>query len=550
MVGAVRRARRTPALLLAAAAAAAVLASCGGGEPEQRAGGAITATIGGFPVLDPGIDYSYEGSSAFWNVYLPLLTYRRASGIAGTQLIPALAEHLPRITDGGRRYDLQLRSGLRYADGTAVRASDFEHTIQRALHLESAATSFFQGIVGADAYLRAGRARADIRGITADDATGRITIRLTAPDSTFPYALASTTAGLVPGDTPFTNQSAHPAPGTGPLRIASVTPSRAFVLERNPAYRQLPGIPAAKLDRIAVRLVQSPEREAQDVLRNATDLSQDTPPGEQLREARTEHADRYREEPANYTYYLFLNTQEPPFDDLAVRQAVNVAVDKRAVARLDAGLLRPSCNFLPENVPGHVAIDPCPYGDPDGAPDLARARRLVQQAGAEGARVRVWGPANGPQNAIATYVAGVLDDIGLDARLRTVDESVYFDQVTARSTHAQIGVFNWIQDFPHPSNFLFLFASSTIQPTHNLNLSLVRDGEIDAGLDRLARTTDPSELAREAAALDRRIVERAYVVPLGEAETTVLASDRVDLEHCSTISPIYGVDLADVCLRR
>jgi peptide/nickel transport system substrate-binding protein len=546
----VGRHRRLLALLLAAAAVAA-LAACGGDEQRtQPRGGSITATIGGFPVLDPGIDYSYEGSSAFWNVYLPLLTYRRAGGIAGTQLIAGLAQRLPRISDGGRRYDLQLRPGLRYADGTPVRASDFEHTIQRALHLESGATSFFEGIVGADAYLRAGRARADIRGITADDTTGRITIRLTKPDSTFPYALASTTAGLVPGDTPFTNQSAHPAPGTGPLRIASVTPSRAFVLERNPAYRPLPGIPAAKLDRVTVRLVQSPEREAQDVLRNATDLSQDTPPGDQLREARTQHADRFREETANYTYYLFLNTQEPPFDELAVRQAVNVAVDKRAVARLDAGLLKPSCNFLPEKVPGHVAIDPCPYGDPTGPPDLARARRLVREAGAQGQRVGVWGPTTGPQNAIATYVAGVLDDIGLDAQLRTVDASVYFDQVTARSTHAQIGTFNWIEDFPHPSNFLFLFASSTIQPTHNLNLSLVRDPRIDAGLDRLARTTDPGRLASEAAALDRRVVEQAYVVPLGEAKTTVLASDRVDLDHCSTISPIYGVDLADVCLKR
>jgi peptide/nickel transport system substrate-binding protein len=548
-VALVRRPRRTLALLLAAAAAA-VLASCGGGTSDrQQAGGSIVTTIGGFPVLDPGIDYSYEGSSAFWNVYLPLLTYRRASGIPGTQLIPGLAEHLPRIGDGGRRYDLQLRPGLRYSDGTPVRASDFEHTIQRALHLESAATSFFESIVGADTYIDGGRARADIPGITADDATGRITIRLTKPDSTFPYALASTTAGLVPGDTPFTDQSKHPAPGTGPLRIASVTPSRAFVLERNPRYTPLPGIPAAKLDRVTVRLVQSPEREAQDVLRNTTDLSQDTPPGAQLREARTEHADRYHEAPANYTYFLFLNTQEPPFDALAVRQAVNVAVDKRAVARLDAGLLKPSCNFLPEKVPGYVAIDPCPYGDPAGKPDLARARRLVQQAGAEGEHVGVWGPTTGPQSAIATYVAGVLDDIGLDAQLRTVDASVYFDQVSARSTHAQIGVFNWVQDFPHPSNFLFLFGSSTIQPTHNLNLSVVRDPRIDAGLDRLARTTDPGRLASEAAALDRRLVDQAYLVPLGEAKTTVLASDRVDLEHCSTESPIYGVDLADVCLK-
>lgn len=529
------------------------LSACGGGdtqtrgsEPHGHTGGSIVSTIGGFPVLDPAVDYTYEGGSAMWNVYLPLLTYARAAGPAGTQLIPGLAEALPRVSDGGRRYELRLRRGLRYADGTPVRASDFEHEVQRALTLGSPASSFFEGIVGAEDYLHADHPGQDIPGIAADDRTGRITIELQAPDGTFPYALASTTAGLVPGDTPFRNESAHPAAGSGPLRFASVEPGREYVLERNPAYRPIPGVPAAKLDRITTEVAGSPEREAEDVLRNQTDLTQDAPPGAELREARAKAAGRWREEPANYVMWLFMNTQERPFDDIRVRQAVATAVDRSAVARLLSGLFAPSCNFLPEQVPGYVPIDPCPYGD---RPDVARAKDLVRQAGVEGERVRVYGPTTGQQAQIATYAAGVLDEIGLKADLRTVDPSVYYETVTNRATHAQMGVFNWVQDYPHPLNFLAQLGSDAIQATGNNNVSEIRDPQIDAELKRLKTETDAGNLAVEAATVDQRAVRQAYLVPLGDVKTTVLASDRVDLAHCGEIHPLYGIDLAALCLR-
>jgi hypothetical protein len=53
----------------------------------------------------------------------------------------------------------------------------------------------------------------------------------------------------------------------------------------------------------------------------------------------------------------------------------------------------------------------------------------------------------------------------------------------------------------------------------------------------------------EAASGDRRAIQQAYLVPLGDVKTTVLASDRVDLERCGEIHPLYGLDLAALCLR-
>ena len=77
------------------------------------------------------LSYSLEGATALANTYIPLLTYAHASGKAGTELIPGLAESLPKIDQGGRRYTLQLRPGLKYSDGTPVRASDFGRAVER-----------------------------------------------------------------------------------------------------------------------------------------------------------------------------------------------------------------------------------------------------------------------------------------------------------------------------------------------------------------------------------------------------------------------------------
>ena len=79
-----------------------------------------------------------------WLVYTPLLTYRHAEGERGSELIPGLAERLPEISADGMTYRLRLREGLKYSDGTAVKASDFEHTVKRLLALGSAATGFLR----------------------------------------------------------------------------------------------------------------------------------------------------------------------------------------------------------------------------------------------------------------------------------------------------------------------------------------------------------------------------------------------------------------------
>lgn len=533
--------------LLSVLVAAVAIAACGGGSdngdsgdsgggsaesaPAGRTGGEATFAYASFPdYLDPALSYTVAGWQALADTNMPLLTYKRTTGEAGATLIPGLAEAMPEVTDGGKTYTLTLRDGLKYSDGSPVKASDFEHTIQRVINLESGGSSFFTGnIVGADKYEKDGKAKEDISGITADDATRKITIKIKQASGQFPFILAMDFAGLVPGDTPFQNETKNPPPGVGPFKITSVATGRSFVMEKNANYPEIDGLPAAKLDKITINAVTQDSRAITDVLQNKADYYDEPPSSDALREFRAKAPDRYRGEVTNSTYYYFLNTRVKPFDDIKVRQAVNFAIDKRALQRLFGGLLTPSCNFLPPGMQGYTKIQPCPYGDPTQAPNIAKAKQLIQEAGAAGKSVTVYGNDEELTRNVTEYLADVLNQIGLKSQLRIVNGDVYFQTIGNQDTKAASGFANWFQDYPHPYNFMFLIDGASIQNTNNQNFGNVDDPEINSMLAE-ANKKDISEAAPEYAAVDKRLVEQGLVAPYGNRILPFIMSDRMDFK--------------------
>jgi peptide/nickel transport system substrate-binding protein len=81
---------------------------------SARKGGSITVGLGARPdSLDPAVAGAPGAREALWLAYTPPLTYARAEGAAGTNLIPGLAERMPRLSDDGRSYGFNFRAGLR-----------------------------------------------------------------------------------------------------------------------------------------------------------------------------------------------------------------------------------------------------------------------------------------------------------------------------------------------------------------------------------------------------------------------------------------------------
>lgn len=557
------------AVLGIAAVASTGLVACGDSDSSSSGSGgggagepsSVTIAQASQPdYLDPALSYTIHGWEPMWTVYTPLITYQREEGEAGSELMPGLAEALPEVSADGKTYELTLRKGLKYSDGTPVKASDFEHTIKRVLNLESGGASYYEVIKGADAYLSGGNPDADISGIETNDKTGEITIELTAPEGAFSYVLAMNFASLVPGDTPFENMTKDPPPGVGAYEFTKSVPNREFVLERNPNFDEgtIPGIPAAKIDTIKTVIQPSVPQETQDVINNELDFMEEVPAADFVAEIlerfgpEGSEEQRYKEFTTLSTYYFFLNTKVPPFDDPKVREAVNLGVDKPGLARLFAGTLEPGCSFLPPGMPGYSeSLDSggCPWGDPNEAPDLERAKQLIKEAGAEGAKVTVWGDNVDPTPKVTQAFADQLNQMGLDAEPKILDGGVYFQTIGNESTEAQTGFLNWFGDFPHPSNFFFLMNGETIQPTNNQNMSNVDDPHINKEIDELGEEPDLPKVADRWEDLNEYLVEKAYIVPYGYRKLTTFMSERMNFEDCTPISPIIYNDYSQWCLK-
>ena len=552
--------RRLMALALALTLALGV-AACGGddesggsgasseGTKAAKTGGQAQSALTSYPdYMDPALSYTQEGWQALWTVYTPLLSYKHEEGAGGAQLIPGLAEALPEVSEDGLTYTLTLRKGLKYSDGTDVKASDFEHTIQRVLNLESGGSAFYLGIEGAEEYVKSGKAKGDISGISADDSTGEITIKLKEADGSFPYVLAMDFAGIVPGDTPFENASKNPPAGVGPFKLENVRQNRGFELVKNASVPKIDGIPAAKLDRVTVDVIKYQARQTQDIIGNKLDYALDPPPPDQLRTVKSQYKDRYEEFVTNSTYYFFLNNRIAPFNKKEAREAVNLAIDKRALARLFGGLLEPGCNFLPPGMQGYKKIEPCPWGDPNAAPQVDKAKQLIQQAGLAGDKVSVYGNDEDPSKPVAEYLTDVLNQIGFKADTKIVEGSVYFQTIGNQKTKAQAGFANWFQDFPHPRNFMFLIDPDSIQNTNNQNFGNVDDPKIRQQLGE-ANAKPIEEAAPEYAAVDKYTVDNAYVAPYGHRKLANFVSERVDFQNCTVTHPVYQLDFTQLCLK-
>jgi peptide/nickel transport system substrate-binding protein len=508
----------------------------------DRTFAALRATWSPVDSMDPGVSFTSDAWQVMWNVWLGLVTYKHAPGSAGATLIPALAESMPAITDGGTTYTFTLRPGLLYSDGSAVRASDFRATIERDYRLDSPGVGFFGGIVGADRF--ATTRKGHIAGIVANDAKRTITIHLTEPRGDFLNILATPFASVVPAGTPASDRSTHPIPATGPYMVASYAASRGFTLVRNPHYRAIAGIPTGNPDRVDATFVEDDARALETVLLGHSDYDQHTIPVDQLADVQRKHAGQLRFYTQANTYYFFMNQRTAPFDKLAVRQAVNYAIDRTALVKIFGGLAIPAQNFLPPTYPSFHKIDHYRY-------DLAKARALVRKAGAMGAKVTVWGYDSDLASKSAQYLQDQLHRIGLDARVKIVARGVYWSAIGDQSSKVQIGFSNWYQDYPNPVDFFDVALNGDrITQVHNTNSGNVNDPVINRGIAALKRQPQltPAVNARWAA-LDRRAVVRdAALAPFLNEESTDLFGDRVDTS-CYVNNVLYSFDFAQICVK-
>jgi peptide/nickel transport system substrate-binding protein len=539
---------------------ALIASACGGGGKKSSttsaSGGATTSASSsgktfpnfriaydtGIDYLDPGLSYTVEGWEIMWNVYLPLLGYKHVNGPDGATIVPYLAQDLPKVSSDGKTYTLTLRKGLKYSDGTAVKASDFKATIERDFQVDSPGVGFFGNIVGATQYGKT--KKGSISGIVTNDATGQITIHLASPQGDFQNILATEFAAPVPASSPAKDSSTHPLPSTGPYMIQSYKPNKQAIVVRNPNFDASMfggNVPTGNPDKMTIDVIGDDSVALQRTISGTDDYDFHQIPPDRLSTTQQKYGSQIKVyTPAN-TYYFFMNTTQAPFNNLQVRQAVEYAVNRQALVRVYGGLATATENILPPTYPSYKKHDFYPY-------NLAKAKSMIKAAGAAGVSVTVWNHDRGLDPKASAYLVDVLNSIGLKAKEKIVNSAVYWTTIGNQATKAQIGFADWFQDYPHPLDwFDVLLNGERITPTHNNNYADFNDKAINAKIDALKKQpTLTSSVNAQWAALDAAIMKQAPWVPFINRQFTDFFNSDMDLS-CYVNHVLYQFDFATIC---
>ena len=546
---------RAVGLVAVATGLVLVVSACGGGG----GGGTSTSTPTGkhfadfrvaydqgIDYLDPALSYTVQGASIMWNVYLPLLGYKHLNGPAGATLVPYLAKAMPTVTNGGKTYTLYLRSGLKYSDGTAIKASDFKATLERDFKANSPGVGFYTGIVGADTCSTT-PATCSLTGITTDDSSGKIVINLTSPQGDFSYILAMSFSSVVPSGSPAKDQSTHPLPASGPYMIESYNPNHGVVVVRNPNFKASDfggNVPEGNPDKITITVYGDPGIALTKTLSGAEDYDAQQPPPDRLSQLQSQHADQIKVYTPPNTFYFFMNNTVAPFNDVNIRKAVNYAINRQATVRIQGGLASPTENIFPSNYPEYEKTNYYPYS-------LKKARALVQAAGDVGTNVTVYTDDNETRRApeMGQYMVQVLNSIGFNAKLNVVNAEVYWTTVGAAATKAQIGFADWFQDYPHPLDWIDTLLNGTrITPTHNNNYANFNVPSINSEIAQLKQqpALTPQVISGWKTLANTIMKQYAPWAPYLNVQYIDTFSSDMDLS-CYVNQVNYEFDFATIC---
>jgi len=392
-----------------------VLVGCGGQTQQQGAaqgdltkGGILTAAINADP---PTLDWTSSTATATrnisWHVFEQLFSFDHEYVIQ-----PMLAES-NEVSEDGKTYTLKLRQGVKFHDGSTMKAEDVVASIERWGSISGGGLETFGSIQ-------------DVR--ETDDSTVEIALKnefvpllSNLADVKQSLVVLPAKVAKAAGDQPLEDEQLI---GTGPYKFESWERGRRLRLSRFDDYAALEkdlgglaGKKVAYLDELVFNVVKDTQvrlNELQtDQSHYALELSKDT--YEQIESLPNV-------EPVIVTPEAWLafvpNKARPPFDDVRLRQAVNHALKKEALAQAAYGSKRfyqiDGSIFFPEqkNLYTEEGTEGYDAYDPD------RAKQLMQEAGYDGEPIRFGVTSDYPDHFNATQVAvQQLEDVGFKVDL-------------------------------------------------------------------------------------------------------------------------------------
>ena len=547
-----RRTAAAAAMLVSALALAVGLAACGGStsggtgnSPTSSAstpkqGGTLTLAYLTEPSsLDPAVAWNVIDWQIEHDIYQGFLRYAPEPGEAGTEFVPCLATEVPTTDNGGisadgTTYTFHLREGVKFQPPVSreVTAADFKYSFERMMREPRApATSFYMGVVGADAFMK-GKAD-EVTGFkVVDDYTVEIT--LTNPDLSFLNAVTMDFCDVVPKewvDKWGKQFNRHPL-GTGPFVFQKWTPGREIVLTRNPDYWE-EGKPY--LDTIDYQLSFNPPTALLKLERGEVDVLGDGIPVADLPRIKADPkwSKQVYTQPLVAISYMFMNVQMKPFDDVKVRQALSWAIDRDKLVKLQGGQAMSLWQFYPKGMPGYQE-GKVYYGY-----DPARAKKLLAEAGyPDGFKTMLYTDNVDPNPKLWTSVQADLAAVGVQAGLKTMSNNTFYTQQATPKT-LTAGSFGWWMDFPDPSDWIGPLFSKASAVEGGMNSSFWWSPELEKMFTEAQKMTDPAARIAKYTEMQEYIATQAPYVPCYQPIQTTMCTPTTGGFY---LHPVYEID--------
>ncbi|MDR3497379.1 MAG: ABC transporter substrate-binding protein, partial [Ancalomicrobiaceae bacterium] len=392
-------------LLMAATIVAAAASPALSADAPMKGAKIVVTYKDDIATLDPAIGYDWQNWSMISAMFVRLVDYKPGTA----ELYPSLAESFD-ISPDGKTYTFKLRKGVKFTNGREIVADDVKFSIERAVNpkTQGPGGGFFHSIDGADA-VTAGKADT-ISGIeVVDPATVRF--HLTQPDATFLNVLALNFASVVPKEVVAAEGAdfGKKPVGAGAFILKEWVSGQRLVFERNPDYFHKD---APLIDGYTVEVGQEPMVALLRLKKGEVDIAGDGIPPAQYLEMKNspDYAGMIVDHDQLETSYITINTTMKPFDNVKVRQAINMAINKERIVRIINGRATAASQILPPSMAGY---DPGYKGYPF---DPAKAKALIAEAGyPNGFSTELYAMNADPNPRIAQAIQQDLATVGIKA---------------------------------------------------------------------------------------------------------------------------------------
>ena len=549
------------------ASAALALTACGGGASgakDEAAGPGAKAAQGGtlqvlanaaFSHLDPARGFDGGVNNFYRLIYRTLTTQGAAPGAEGTKIVADLATDTGKPSDGGKTWTFTLKDGLFFETGAPITSADVKWGVERAWDPEIGIGSpYAKQLIEAPAAYQGPYKSGDLATIETPDAK-TVVFHLKKPFADFGSVVAQNTFTPVPKGQGAGNALDSKPIASGPYKVSEYKPGASLKVVRNDkwdkktddvrtanpdAFQWTFGLDPATIDE---RMIAGQSTDADAIagtIQAASVARIQTP---QLKQ-------RTMTGLGGCTTYMGLNTTKKPLDNVKVRQAINLAVNKQTVRDADGGsaLAEIANTIQPPTIAGRVDYDP--YPSPDHKGDAEGARKLLTEAGfGNGFTMTLDTRAQPKMQAMAVAIQQALEPLKITVKINTIDTATYYEVIGTTSQQHDAAITGWCPDWPSGQTFLPpLFDGRNITAKGNTNLAQLNDAGVNAKIDEIAKLTDVQAANAAYGELDKQIMELAPIVPLLYEKVLMLVGSNIGGAYLHD-GFSGGIDLVSVGLK-